>query len=145
MLAAPLKGLGQVMFLGHPLAGALIAAGLLIADRRAFCWALLASVAGMGWSLLHHDFYTALLGLGGYNAVLAALAFSSQRQQPWLPLLGIASALLLTPMFAAVGLPTMTAPFILACWLIRTAAQVLGKAMGARAPCAPGENQPRLR
>jgi len=145
VLAAPLKGLGQVMFLGHPLAGALIAAGLLIADRRAFCWALLASVAGLGWSLLHHDFYTGLLGLGGYNAVLAALAFSSQRQQSWLPLVGIALALLLTPMFAAIGLPTLTAPFILACWLIRTAAQVLGKATEARAPCATGENQPRLR
>jgi urea transporter len=145
MLAAPFKGVGQVMFLGHTLAGAMIAVGLLIADRRAFCWALFASVAGMGWSLLHHDFYTALLGLGGYNAVLAALAFSSQRQQPWLPLLGIAFALLLTPMFAAVGLPTLTAPFILACWLIRTAVQVFGKATGADAPCATGENQPRLR
>jgi len=145
MLAAPFKGVGQVMFLGHPLAGAMIAVGLLIADRRAFCWALFASVAGMGWNLLHHDFYTALLGLGGYNAVLAALAFSSQRQQPWLPLIGIAFALLLTPMFAAVGLPTLTAPFILACWLIRTAVQVFGKATGADAPCATGENQPRLR
>ncbi|MFJ3370063.1 urea transporter [Pseudomonas sp. NPDC086251] len=145
MLAAPLKGISQVMFLGHPLAGAMIAAGLLIADRRAFCWALFASVAGMGWSLLHHDFYTALLGLGGYNAVLAALAFSSQRQQPWLPLVGIAFALWLTPMFAAIGLPTLTAPFILACWLIRTAVQVFGKATGADAPCATGENQPRLR
>ncbi|MBV6823642.1 urea transporter [Pseudomonas sp. PD9R] len=145
MLVAPLKGIGQVMFLGHPLAGAMIAAGLLIADRRAFCWALLASVAGMGWSLLNHDFYTALLGLGGYNAVLAALAFSSQRQQPWRPLAGIALALLLTPMFAAMGLPTLTAPFILACWLIHTAVQVIFKTTGAHAPCAPGENQPRLR
>jgi urea transporter len=145
MLAAPLKGLGQVMFLGHPLAGAMIAVGLWIADRRAFCWAFLASVAGMGWSLLHHDFYTALIGLGGYNAVLAALAFSSQRQQPWLPLLGIALALLLTPMFAAVGLPTLTAPFILACWLLRTLIQVLGKATTATASCTPEENQPRLR
>jgi urea transporter len=145
MLAAPLKGLGQVMFLGHPLAGAMIAAGLLIADRRAFCWALLASVAGMGWSLLNHDFYTALLGLGGYNAVLVALAFSSQRRQPWLPLLGIGLALLLTPVFAAIGLPTLTAPFILAGWLIRCVAQMLGKATAESAPCAPGENQPRLR
>jgi len=145
MLAAPLKGLGQVMFLGHPLAGALIAAGLLIADRRAFCWAMFASVAGMGWSLLNHDFYTALIGLGGYNAVLAALAFSSQRQQLWLPPLAIALALLLTPMFAAIGLPTLTAPFILGCWLIRTIVQVLGKATVTTAPCAPGENQPRLR
>jgi urea transporter len=145
MLAAPLKGLGQVMFLGHPLAGALIAAGLLIADRRAFCWALLASVAGMGWSLLHHDFYTALLGLGGYNAVLAALALSSQRQQPWLPLVGIALALLLTPMFAAIGLPTLTAPFILACWLVRSAVQMFAKATVTRTPCTLEENQPRLR
>ena len=145
MLAAPLKGLGQVMFLGHPLAGALIAAGLLIADRRAFCWAMFASVAGMGWSLLNHDFYTALIGLGGYNAVLAALAFSSQRQQLWLPPLAIALALLLTPVFAAIGLPTLTAPFILGCWLIRATAQVLGKATRTTAPCASGENQPRLR
>jgi len=145
LLAAPLKSLGQVMFLGHPLAGAMIAAGLLIADRRAFGWALFASVAGMGWSLLHHDFYTALLGLGGYNAVLAALAFGSLRQPPWLPLAGIALALGLTPIFAAIGLPTLTAPFILACWLLRTAVQVLVKAPGDRAPCAPGDNQPRLR
>ncbi|MEO6679427.1 MAG: urea transporter [Pseudomonas sp.] len=145
MLAAPLKGLGQVMFLGHPLAGSMIAAGLLIADRRAFCWALLASVAGMGWSLLHHDFYSALLGLGSYNAVLAALAFSSQRQSWWLPLVGITAALLLTPMFAAIGLPTLTAPFILACWLVRIATQKPGKVTVVREPCAPGENQPRLR
>ncbi|MCW8278025.1 urea transporter [Pseudomonas sp. PCH199] len=145
MLTAPLKGFGQVMFLGHPLAGAMIAVGLLIADRRAFCWALLASVAGMGWSLLHHDFYSALLGLGSYNAVLAALAFSSLRQQPWLPLASIASALLLTPVFAAIGLPTMTAPFILACWLIRTAVQMLGKTTVAHTSCALEDNQPRLR
>ncbi|SEM72102.1 urea transporter [Pseudomonas sp. ok272] len=121
LLAAPFKGIGQVMFLGHPLAGALIAVGLLIADRRAFCWALVASVTGMAWSLLHHDVYGALIGLGGYNAVLAALAFSSQRRQPWLPLLGIALAIGLTPIFAALGLPTLTAPFILACWLLRSA------------------------
>ena len=145
MLLAPLKGLGQVMFLGHPLAGAMIAVGLLIADRRAFCWAMLASAAGMGWSLLHQDFYSALIGLGGYNAVLAALALSSQRQQPWLPLIGIVSALLLTPVFAAIGLPTLTAPFILACWLIRTVVQMFGKTTVAGTPCTLEENHPRLR
>jgi urea transporter len=59
--------------------------------------------------------------------------------------LGIASALWLTPVFAAIGLPTLTAPFILACWLVRAATQKLGKATVALEPCAPGENQPRLR
>ncbi|MEX3772094.1 urea transporter [Pseudomonas sp. MYb118] len=145
LLAASLKGFGQVMFLDHPLAGAMIATGLLIADRRACAWALTASLLGLGSSLLHHESATALQGLGGYNAVLAALAFSPQRQQPWLPLLGIVMALLLTPLFAAIGLATLTAPFILACWLIRAGIQMFGKPSVDNAPCAHGDNQPRLR
>ncbi|MGE8144698.1 urea transporter [Pseudomonas frederiksbergensis] len=145
VIAASLKGLGQVMFLGHPLAGALIAVGLLIADRRAFCWALLGSLSGLGFALLHHETSSALLGLSSYNPVLAALAFCQFRRQPWLPLLGIVLAVLLTPGFAAVGLTTLTAPFILACWLIRAGIRVLRQAAKDRAPCATGENQPRLR
>lgn len=145
LLAASLKGLGQVMFLGHPLAGALIAAGLLIADRRAFFWALLGSTAGLGFALLHHETSNALLGLNSYNPVLAALAFSQVRRQPWLPLLGIVLAILLTPGFAALGLATLTAPFILACWLIRAGMRVLRQAAEDSAPCATTGNHPRLR
>jgi urea transporter len=52
---------------------------------------------------------------------------------------------LLTPVFAAIGLPTLTAPFILSCWLIRTVVQMLGKPPVTRAPCTLEENQPRLR
>jgi urea transporter len=62
-----------------------------------------------------------------------------------LPLVGIASALLLTPVFAIIGLPTLTAPFILACWLIRTVVQRLGKPTVAGTPCTLEENHPRLR
>lgn len=145
LLAASLKGFGQVLFLGHPLAGALIATGLLIADRRAFLWALLGSAAGLGFALLHHETSTALRGLSGYNAVLAALAFSQNRRQPWLPLLGILLAVSLTPGFAALGLATLTAPFILACWLIRAGIRVLRQAAMDSTPCATGENHPRLR
>jgi urea transporter len=145
LLAASLKGFGQVLFLGHPLAGALIAVGLLIADRRAFLWALLGSAAGLGFALLHHETSTALQGLSGYNAVLAALAFSQNRRQPWLPLLGILLAVLLAPGFAALGLATLTAPFILACWLIRAGIRVLRQAAIDSAPCAIRENHPRLR
>ncbi|MCF4995186.1 urea transporter [Pseudomonas syringae] len=145
LLAAVLRGLGQVMFLDHPLAGALIATGLLIANRRAFLWALLASFIGLGSSLLHHDNQFTLLGLGGYNAVLAALAFSTRRDQPWLPLLGIGLALLVTPIFSAIGLATLTAPFILACWLLRSGIGLMRQPEVNTAPCAHGENQPRLR
>ncbi|MFJ4196589.1 urea transporter [Pseudomonas sp. NPDC089534] len=145
LIGAALNGFGQVMFLDHPLAGALIAAGLLLADRRAFGWALLASAVGLGASLLQHDSRTALLGLGGYNAVLAALAFSAQRRQPWLPLAGIGLALLTTPLFGALGLAPLTAPFILACWLLRTGTRLAGEPEPNAASCAGGENQPRLR
>ncbi|WP_085707262.1 urea transporter [Pseudomonas sp. B35(2017)] len=145
LTGAALNGFGQVMFLDHPLAGALIAAGLLLADRRAFGWALLASAIGLGASLLQHDSQTALLGLGGYNAVLAALAFSAQRRQPWLPLSGIGLALLTPPLFGALGLAPLTAPFILACWLLRTGTRLTGATEANAAPCAHGENQPRLR
>lgn len=145
VIAASLKGLGQVMFLGHPLAGALIAAGLLIADRRGFFWALLGSLAGLGFALLHHETSSALSGLSSYNPVLAALAFSQVRRQPWLPLLGIVLAVLLTPGFTALGLAALTAPFILACWLIRIGMRVLRRAAKDTEPCATGENHPRLR
>ncbi|MER2104450.1 MAG: urea transporter, partial [Pseudomonas atacamensis] len=70
---------------------------------------------------------------------------SAQRQHPWLPLLAIALALLVTPLFAALGLATLTAPFILACWLIRAGIQMLGKASLAHESCAHEENHPRLR
>jgi urea transporter len=145
LLAASLQGVGQVMFLGHPLAGAVIAIGLLSADRRAFLWALLGSVTGLAFALWHHETSTALSGLGGYNAVLAALAFSGHRRQPWLPLLSILLAVLLTPGFAALGLTALTAPFILACWLIRAGSRVLRQAAIDSAPCAIGDNHPRLR
>jgi len=74
LLSATAKGLGQVMFLDQPLAGALIALGLFLANRRTAAWALFASAAGLGFSLLHHEYPSALLGLGGYNAVLVAIA-----------------------------------------------------------------------
>ena len=60
-------------------------------------------------------------------------------------LLGIVLALLVTPLFAALGLATLTAPFILAGWLIRAGIQMLGKAAVDATPCAQGDNQPRLR
>ncbi|TWC13626.1 urea transporter [Pseudomonas sp. SJZ101] len=50
LLAGCLTGLGQVMFLGHPLAGALITAGLLVANRRAAGWALFGSAAGVAFA-----------------------------------------------------------------------------------------------
>lgn len=127
VLAAPFTGLAQIMLLDQPLAGALIALGLLLANRRAALWALTGAVGGVLIALLMSETSSALLGLHSYNPALAALALSQARRQPWLPLLGILLAVILTPGFAALHLPALTAPFILACWLVR-ASQRLFKA-----------------
>lgn len=52
LLLALFKGLGQVMLLEAPLAGVLIGAGLLLANRHAAAWALLGAALGLGAGLL---------------------------------------------------------------------------------------------
>ncbi|MGH8355013.1 MAG: urea transporter [Pseudomonas sp.] len=138
LLAAVARGLGQIIFLDQPLAGVCLLAGLCLADRRAACWALLGSAAGLGLALGQGwPDQTALAGLYGYNTALAALALSQNRRQPWAPLIGIALALLLQPGFAALGLPALTAPFILACWLVQASLRLLRQ---AAADCHPIAN-----
>ncbi|WLH09005.1 urea transporter [Pseudomonas lurida] len=127
MLTAPFTGLAQIMLLDQPLAGALIALGLWLANRHAAVWALIGASAGVLIALWLEEPAGALLGLHSYNPALAALALSQVRRQPWLPLLGILLAVTLTPGFAALHLPALTAPFILACWLVRAGARVLRK------------------
>ncbi len=127
LLSAPFTGLAQIMLLDQPLAGALIALGLWLANRRAALWALIGAGAGVLIGIALDDSTGALLGLHSYNPALAALALSQSRRQPWLPLLGILLASLLTPGFAALHLPALTAPFILACWLVRAGCRMLQK------------------
>lgn len=125
LLDALPQGLGQVFFLDQPLAGLLIGAGLLLANRRAAFWAVFGCASGIALALLQHEPAAALCGLAGYNPALAGLAFSQQRDKPWLPLCAILLAIVLQPGFAGLGLPTLTAPFILACWLVQASARLL--------------------
>lgn len=132
LAAAVLRGIAQVLFLDDPLAGACLLLGLLLADWRAAAWAAGASLAGLALALFQgwpQD--SALLGLYGYNAVLAALALGQSHRWPWAPLTGILLTLLLQPCFPALGTPPLTAPFILACWL------VLASSRSARQPVPP--------
>lgn len=125
LLNAVPQGLGQVFLLDQPLAGLMIGAGLLIADRRAAFWALLGCIGGIAVALLQNEPSSALLGLASYNPALAGLAFSHQRNRPWLPIFAIALAIVLQPGFSQLGLPTLTAPFVLACWLVQASARLL--------------------
>ncbi|MNH43550.1 Urea transporter [compost metagenome] len=60
----------------------------------------------------------AWMGLYGFNAALAALAFSRQCEAPWMPLLAIALALLLQALISLLPVAGLTAPFVVACWMI---------------------------
>jgi urea transporter len=124
--AALLEGVGQVVFLGEPLAGAILLTGLFIANRRAATWALLGSAIGLGFAL-QQGWPTdhALAGLYGYNSALVGVALSQIYRHPGVPLLGILLALLLQPGFAALTLLELTAPFILACWLVQATHRTL--------------------
>jgi urea transporter len=106
---------------------------------------LCGSAAGLAFALLEHENAVALSGLGGYNPALVALALSPARRSPWLPLVGILLAILLTPGFAALGLAPLTAPFILAGWLVRATVRAWQQARLDTAPCALRGNRPRLR
>ena len=127
VVSAPFTGLAQVMLLDQPLAGVLSAVGLVLANRRAALWALIGATAGVLVALLLDEPASALLGLYSYNPALAALALSQPRRQPWLPLLGILLAIILTPGFTGLNLPALTAPFILATWLVRASHRVMQK------------------
>lgn len=125
LLMAPFTGLAQIMLLDHPLAGALIALGLWLANRRAAVWALIGASTGVLIALWLGEPTSALLGLHSYNPALAALALCQTPRQPWLALLGIGLAIMLTPAFTALHLPALTAPFILACWLVHAGRRIL--------------------
>lgn len=122
--ALPL-GLGQVFLLDHPLAGILIGIGLLISNRTAALWAAVGCVSGIAFAVWQQETSQALLGLSGYNPALAALAFSHVRYKPWLPGIAVVLAILLQPGFSGLGLATLTAPFILACWLVQASRRLL--------------------
>ncbi|MBG4794609.1 urea transporter, partial [Pseudomonas aeruginosa] len=56
-------------------------------------------------------------GFYGLNAALAGLALALRYRSVWPPLLGMGLAVALQPLFGLLGLPALTAPFILACLL----------------------------
>ncbi|HGM5582148.1 TPA: urea transporter [Pseudomonas putida] len=113
-----LRGLGQIFLLDAPLAGLLIVLGMMVANPYAALWALIGSTLGGGAALLADQPTVAWMGLYGFNAALAALAFSRQGERPWIPLLAIALALLLQALSSLWPLPALTAPFVIACWLM---------------------------
>ncbi|MBG7024881.1 urea transporter [Pseudomonas aeruginosa] len=132
-LAALPLGIGEIIFLGEPLAGLLVWLGLLLVSRPSAAWALAGAAASLplAW-LLGYDWPSALAGLYGLNAALAGLALALRYRTPWPALLGIGLAVALQPLFGLLGLPALTAPFILACLLCIGGARLYLRLAGGR-------------
>ena len=127
-------GIGQVMFQGNLWTGLFFLVGIAVNDRVHAIWVLLGSVVGMlvasyhataGSSALHierllehvHSDNIAL-GLYGYNATLTAVALYLWRKSVIPPLLGIILSVPVTELIPILGLPALTAPFVLTTWLV---------------------------
>lgn len=132
---ATLRGLGQVIFLDHPLAGLCLLVGLFLNAPRAATWALAAAALPVALALLNAPASPAVLqGLLGYSPVLAVVALTQLYRRPWAPLAALLLSLVLQPGFSALGLAPLTMPFILACWLVLASDRLLRRAATGCAP-----------
>lgn len=147
---AAAHGIGQVMFQGSIWTGVLFLAGIAINDRRHALLVLTGSVVGMLVALYHFTlgadavdperlvtrtaFDVVQLGLYGYNATLAPVALYLWKKSLIAPLLGMVLTVPLTELVPLLGLPALTAPFVLATWLVLLLDRLEGKWLAAPQP-----------
>lgn len=119
-------GIGQVFFQGNIVTGALFAAGLLLASRKAFFAALLGSLGGLlvAWTMGAAE-PAIRAGAFGFNSVLVAIALASVFLSPgratWAyVLLGVIVTpfvtAAITAALAPLGVPALTLPFVVVTW-----------------------------
>jgi urea transporter len=136
-------GVGQVMFQGSLWTGLLFLIGIAIGDLRHAAWVLAGSVVGMLLAshhtteatravdperLVDRSLYDNIaLGLYGYNATLAPVALYLWRKSLIPPLLGILLTVPLTELVPQLGVPALTAPFVLATWLVLALGHLEGR------------------
>jgi urea transporter len=132
---ATTQGVAQVMFQASIWTGLLFLLGLLVSNRQHAACVLAGSVIGMLLSGYHATLSTRALdpetlvdrslfenielGLYGYNATLAALSLFLWRRSLLPILIGSLLSVPLTEAIPMVGLPALTAPFVLAAWIVQ--------------------------
>ncbi len=127
-------GVSQVMFQASIWTALLFLAGIAVSNRQHAAWVLVGSIVGMALAGYHVDaaersldperlierasFENIQLGLYGYNATLVAVALFLWRRSVVPPILGMLFSVPLTELVPRLGLPALTAPFVLAAWLV---------------------------
>lgn len=132
--SAVANGIGQVMFQAGFWPGVLFFVGIALNNRAHAAWVLAGSIVGMMMGNHHTTaglraldperlvertvFGNVALGLYGYNATLAAVALWLARRSLIAPFLGMLISVVLTELIPLVGIPALTAPFVLATWVV---------------------------
>lgn len=134
LAVAVTHGVGQVMFQGSVWTGRLFLIGIALSDWRHALWVLTGAIIGALVADYHVEAAARsidperlveramteniALGLYGYNATLAAVALFLWRRSLIPPILGILLSVPLTEAFPLLGLPALTAPFVLSTWIV---------------------------
>jgi urea transporter len=134
LIGAVAHGVSQVMFQASIWTALLFLAGIAINDWKHAWWVLVGSIVGALVGIHHATvaaraldpeslvdrtlFENVALGLYGYNATLAAVALFLWRRSVIPPVLGMLLSVPLTELIPLLGLPALTAPFVLATWLV---------------------------
>jgi urea transporter len=119
LLAAIIRGVGQVKFQANAGTGLLFLLGIAVNDWRHAIWVLTASILSVLGAVFHNAPTEGIaLGLYGYNAPLTALVLFLWRPSLIAPLLGIVLCIPITEYVPLLGLPALTLPFVLTTWLV---------------------------
>lgn len=142
------NGIGQVMFQAGFWPGVLFLVGVALNNRTHAAWVLVGSIVGMAMGGHHATaamraidperlvdralFDNVALGLYGYNATLTAVALWLARRSLIAPFLGMLISVALTELIPLLGIPALTAPFVLATWATLALGSLEDRLLGAR-------------
>jgi len=118
LFSATGMGVGQVMFQGNIITGLIFLLAILANSNLSAIYALYGALGGSLLALLFSLPLSMInIGLFGYNAVLCGVALGGKKLNTFLlTTLAIILSVLLTYGFSKTGIPTLTAPFVLATW-----------------------------
>lgn len=125
-VAEVLAGAAEVMFGATVVTGILFLAGIALCTWRHAVLGLLGSIVGTLVALYHNDpSSTVHMGIYGYNAVLAPIAVYLWGKSLLIAILAAMISVPLTEFFPSwLGIPALTAPFVVASWIIIAVGQI---------------------
>lgn len=136
--AAVVRGISEVMFQANVLTGVLFITGILLCSWKGAVWALVGSLLGLVIGMeLNTSEQDLSLGIYGYNAALAAMGLALYRRSVLLPMVGAVLSTPITEKFPLLGLPRLTAPFVLSCWIVIALDKIDASLNEARKPTNP--------